>query len=89
MCDPLVPVSCVAWVNWEGSGSGRGRLVGKIGRWGSGRYRRKFLSGTFILDITFGLVLVRDMNAKGEAQRWLDILIPLVLAWEILPHHTR
>ena len=36
--------------------------MGKTGRWGTGRYRRKFLSGTFILDLTFSLVLVRDMN---------------------------
>ena len=38
------------------------RFVGKTRRQGTGRYRQKFLSGTFILDLTFGLVLVRDMN---------------------------
>ena len=36
--------------------------MGKTGRRGTGRYRRKFLSSIFILDLTFGLVLVRDMH---------------------------
>ena len=31
--------------------------MGKTGRRGTGRYRRKFLSGTFILDLMFGLVI--------------------------------
>lgn len=54
--------------------------MGKTGRRETGRYRRKFLSGTFLI---FELVLVCDivaMDSRGETQRWLDhdILIPLV-----------
>ena len=42
--------------------------MGKTGRRGTERCRWKFLSGTFIMDFTFGLALhsVRDINGfKG------------------------
>ena len=66
--------------------------MGKTGRRGTGRYRWKFLSGTFtIMDFTFGLALVRDMNGGDEWIQGVKLrggsifsLIPLVAIWEIL-----
>ena len=66
--------------------------MGKTGRRGTGRYRWKFLSGTFIMDFTFGLALVRDMNGGNK---WISSEVGRYsytsgsyLGDPLIPYHT-